>query len=168
MTDACVLLLNCLDGAHIERLLGTYGLRCERVADADPIPGSFWGAPEAGLIGTRLLARADTPVHSVLHETCHYVCMTPTRRAGLHTDAGGDYAEENAVCFLQILLADHLPGVGRERLMQDMDSWGYSFRLGRTGLWFEHDAEDARHWLQARGLIDAHCRPTWVLRDDRS
>ena len=40
-----------------------------------------------------------------------------------------------------------LPGVGRERLMKDMDAWGYSFRLGSTRLWFEQDAEDAKEWL---------------------
>ena len=41
------------------------------------------------------------------------------------------------MCYLQILLADALHGVGRERLMQDMDEWGYSFRLGSTRAWFE-------------------------------
>ncbi len=49
-------------------------------------------------------------------------------------------------------MADQLPGVGRDRLMQDMDAWGYSFRLGSTRAWFEGDAEDARQWLQDRGL----------------
>jgi hypothetical protein len=46
-----------------------------------------------------------------------------------------------------------------------MDAWGYSFRLGCARLWFEHDAEDARAWLGECGLIDAVCRPTWMLRD---
>lgn len=50
--------------------------------------------------------------------------MDAARRARLHTDAGGDDLEESAVCFLQILLADELPGVGCERLMDDMDTWG--------------------------------------------
>jgi hypothetical protein len=36
--------------------------------------------------------------------------------------------------------------------MADMDAWGYSFRLGSTRAWFEHDADDARVFLQARGL----------------
>jgi hypothetical protein len=33
-----------------------------------------------------------------------------------------------------------------------MDAWGYSFRLGSTRAWFEHDADEARVFLQARGL----------------
>ena len=39
-------------------------------------------------------------------------------------------------------------------MMQDMDSWGYSFRLGSAQAWFERDAEDARHWLLLRDVID--------------
>jgi len=148
----------------LDGLLRPYGLHCEQVADDRPIPGSFWGDSEAGLVGDRLLVRGDTPVHSALHEACHYVCMTADRRAGLHTDAGGDYDEENAVCYLQILLAGRLAGVGNERLMQDMDSWGYSFRLGSARAWFETDAADARQWLQAQGLIDAAQAPTYRLR----
>ena len=78
---------------------------------------------------------------------------TPERRARVHTDATDSVAEEDASCYLQIVLADALPGVGRARLMQDMDAWGYTFRLGSTRAWFEHDAEDARGWLAARGLL---------------
>ncbi len=145
-------------------LLAAYGMQCRLVGDTESIPGSFWGDSEAGLVGNCLLVRGDTPVHSALHEAGHYVCMTAARRSGLHTDAGGDYAEENAVCYLQILLADYLPGVGRQRLMCDMDTWGYSFRLGSARAWFERDAEDAREWLLAHGLIDADRFPTWALR----
>ena len=65
-----------------------------------------------------------------------------------------DDAEETAVCYLQALLADALPGVGRERIFADMDAWGYSFRLGSAQAWFERDAEDARAWLSDRGVID--------------
>jgi len=90
--------------------------------------------------------------------------MTPERRAGLDRDAGGDDAEETAVCFLQVVLADELPGVGRERLFADMDAWGYSFRLGSTRAWFDADAPDARAWLCARGIIDENDRVTWRLR----
>ena len=150
--------------AALQTLLGGYGLRCERVMEGEEIPGSFWGDSEAGLVGERLLLRDDTPVHSALHEACHYICMTPDRREGLHTDAGGDYDEENAVCYLQILLADRLPGVGRERLMKDMDAWGYSFRLGSARAWFERDAGDARDWLFEEGLIDGVGEPTGRLR----
>jgi hypothetical protein len=81
--------------------------------------------------------------------------MTPERRAGLDRDAGGDDLEESAVCYLQVLFADELPHVGRERLFTDMDAWGYSFRLGSTRAWFEEDAEDAHAWLYGRGIIDA-------------
>ncbi|MCG8462880.1 MAG: hypothetical protein MI919_41880, partial [Holophagales bacterium] len=123
------------------------------VAEGADIPGSYWGAPEAGLVGRGVHARADTPVHSLLHELCHLVCMGEDRRRELHTEAGGEDVEENGVCYLQILLAGQLPGVGLDRLMLDMDRWGYSFRLGSTRAWFENDAEDARVWLREHGLI---------------
>ena len=135
------------------RLLAGHGLRLVRVPDGEPIPGSYWGECEAGLIGSDVFARADTPVHSLLHEACHLLVMPSERRASVHTDATDSQEEEDASCYLQILLADALPGVGRDRLMADMDAWGYTFRLGSTRAWFEHDAEDARDWLQVRGLL---------------
>jgi hypothetical protein len=92
--------------------------------------------------------------------------MSPERRSGLHTDAGGDYEEENAVCYLQILLAGELPTVGRRKLMSDMDAWGYTFRLGSAATWFAEDAGDTRAWLKAFGLIDNADRPAWQLRLD--
>lgn len=163
-TLAPVLCCGQADAQALDCLLARYGLRPIRVADDRPIPGSYWGESEAGLIGDRLYLRADTPVHSTLHEAGHYVCMDGARRDGLDTDAGGDYDEENGVCYLQILLSDHLPDVGRDRLMADMDTWGYTFRLGSARAWFECDAEDARGWLLRHGLIDARDRPTWRLR----
>ena len=102
-----------------------------------------------------MFARGDTPVHSLLHEACHLIVLPPERRAGVHTDATDSVAEEDASCYLQILLADRLPGVGRDRLMADMDAWGYSFRLGSPRAWFERDADAARTWLAARGLLPA-------------
>ena len=147
-------------------LLSVYGLACERVAEGEEIPGSYWGDREAGVIANRLIIRADTPVHSALHEACHYICMSPARRDSLHTDAGGDYEEENAVCYLQILLADELQTVGREKIMSDMDAWGYTFRLGSAQAWFETDAEDTRSWLETFGLIGSDGRPAWQLRHD--
>lgn len=129
-----------------------------------PITGSFWGDEEAGIVGCRVYVRDDTPVHSLLHETCHTICMTSERREQLETDAGGDDLEEAAVCYLQILLADHIEGVGREKLMQDMDAWGYSFRLGSTLRWFLDDAEDAHKWLIDNDLIDDRKQPTFRLR----
>jgi len=146
-------------------LLHRYGLDLALVAPEEEIPASYWGDTEAGLRGDRLYARLDTPVHSVLHEASHYLCMTPERRSGLDRDAGGDDLEESAVCYLQILLAGELRDVGRDRLIADMDAWGYSFRLGSTRTWFEQDAEDARQWLERHGLIDSAARPTGKLRD---
>lgn len=134
-------------------LLARHGLRLRKVPDGEPIPGSYWGDCEAGLIGCDVHARADTPVHSLLHEACHLLVMPPERRAAVHTDATDSVPEEDAACYLQILLADRLPGVGRARLMADMDAWGYSFRLGSARAWFERDAEDARAFLAGRGLL---------------
>lgn len=148
-----MLLLNGVDRIALGVVLGRYGLTLTLVAPEEVIPGSYWGESEAGLRGDQLYARLDTPVHSVLHEASHYICMPPERRAGLDRDAGGDDAEESAVCYLQVLLADELPGVGRERLFSDMDDWGYSFRLGSTHAWFTTDAEDARAWLLEHSVI---------------
>jgi hypothetical protein len=90
--------------------------------------------------------------------------MATERRVGLDTDAGGDFAEEDAVCYLQILLADELAGCGRGCMCGDMDSWGYTFRLGSARAWFEQDAEEARGWLLKEGIIDVAARPTFRLR----
>jgi hypothetical protein len=145
-------------------LLARFGLSLELLDDDAPITGSYWGEPEAGIVGRRVHVRLDTPVHSLLHETCHVICMDEERRAGLECDAGGDDIEEAAVCYLQIALADCLPGVGGDRLMQDMDAWGYSFRLGSSRAWFEGDAGDARAWLLEHGLLGAAGDPVFVLR----
>ncbi|WP_031340967.1 hypothetical protein [Xanthomonas maliensis] len=134
-------------------LLAGYGLRLHRVADDAAIPGSFWGEPEAGIIGCDVYVRDDTPVHSLLHEAGHLIVLPAERRAAVHTDATDSVEEEDATCYLQILLAERLPGVGSARLMADMDAWGYTYRLGSTRAWFEQDAEDARRWLQERGLL---------------
>jgi hypothetical protein len=133
-------------------LLSRHDLALQRVDDGAPIPGSYWGEPEAGVIGHVVFARDDTPVHSLLHEACHLIVLPPQRRAAVHTDATDSDIEEDATCYLQIVLADALPGVGGARLMRDMDAWGYSFRLGSTRAWFEHDADDAKAWLVERGL----------------
>lgn len=134
-------------------LLAAHGLELVPVADGTPIPGSYWGDDEAGVIGHCVHVRMDTPVHSLLHEACHLLVLSPDRRAAVHTDATDSIEEEDATCYLQIVLADALPGVGRERLMADMDAWGYSFRLGSARAWFERDAAEARALLVARGLL---------------
>lgn len=148
----------------ITRLLLRYGMQPVQVASGARIPGSYWGESEAGLLGERLYFRPDTPLHSVLHEACHFICMSGIRRAHLERDAGGDYAEENAVCYLQIVLADEFTGVGRREMCRDMDQWGYTFRLGSAQTWFDGDAEDARQWLIAHRLIDPSGFPTWNKR----
>lgn len=147
----------------LAEVLRAFGLDWVRIPDNETIPGSYWGEPEAGLIGTRIFFRGDTPVHSVLHEACHVICMDPQRRQVLHTDAGGETAEEDAVCYLQILLAESV-GISPRLLMADMDAWGYSFRLGCASAWFDHDAAEAHEWLQSRGLVHADRQPTFQMR----
>lgn len=136
-------------------LLARHGLALERVPAGQPIPGSYWGECEAGVIGATVYARDDTPVHSLLHEAAHLIVLPPERRAAVHTDATDSVAEEDAVCVLQALLGDELPGVGRERIWADMDAWGYTFRLGSARAYFEHDACAAFAFLRERGLLPA-------------
>jgi hypothetical protein len=150
-----MLTLSDIDSAPVATLLARYGLQLERVADGQPIPGSYWGECEAGLIGHNVYARGDTPVHSLLHEAAHLIVLPPERRAQVHTDATDSIEEEDAVCVLQALLGDALPGVGRDRILADMDGWGYTFRLGSARAYFEHDADNAWQWLHERGLADA-------------
>lgn len=145
-------------------LAGRYGVRLVHAAPADALPGSYWGESEAGLRGNELYVRADTPLHSLVHELSHYICMTPQRRASLDRDAGGDDEEECAVCYLQIVLAEELPMLGRARMLCDMDAWGYTFRLGSAQAWYEHDAGDACIWLRRHGVVDDMNRPTFGLR----
>jgi hypothetical protein len=148
-----VLPCHALPAGALAALLAPFGLTIETVPDGQPIPGSYWGDSEAGLIGTRLLIHSDTPVHSALHEAGHFICMDEARRTGLHTNAGGTDTEENAVCYLQCLLADRLDGYSRARCFADMDAWGYHFILGSAAAWFAGDAADARAFLGARGLL---------------
>ena len=148
----------------LARLLHRYGLDLVVEAPGEAITGSFWGDSEAGVAGCTVYVRADTPVHSFLHESCHVICMDGARRDALHRDAGGDDLEEAAVCYLQVLLADYVDGVGRDRLVADMDEWGYSFRLGSTRAWFETDAEDAQDFLVEHGLMSADGMPIFNLR----
>ncbi len=152
--------------AHaIPSLLDRYALNFAVLAKDMPIRGSFWGGCEAGIVGQTVYAREDTPVHSVLHESGHIICMTGKRRERLFGDAGSDDLEEAAVCYLQVLLADELPGAGRVRIMRDMDAWGYSFRLGSTADWFYNDAQDVSQWLETQRLVDAEGHLTYRLRE---
>lgn len=145
-------------------LLARFGLRLRLIEPGSGIPGSYWGDSEAGLVGDELCARPDTPVHSVLHEACHYICMDAERRASLHTNAGGTDTEENAVCYLQCLLADELTGYSRARCFADMDAWGYNFILGSAAAWFAGDSDDARRWLRQHGVVDEQLQPLFLRR----
>jgi len=163
-TSPAVLCCRDLPAGALRELMGRFGLEVVEVGEGAEIPGSYWDAPEAGIVGHTLYVRGDTPIHSALHEGCHLICADSARRRAIHTDAGGTDLEESGVCYLQVLLADHLPGVGSERLMADMDAWGYSFRLGSTRAWLEEDADDALAWLREHDLLDADRQPTFRAR----
>ncbi|HIO92469.1 MAG TPA: hypothetical protein EYG68_06430 [Leucothrix mucor] len=149
----------------LRNLLTKFHLELEILEEGSKILGTYWGEPEAGLIKNTVYIRPDTPIQSLLHESCHAICVDGKRRESLHTDAGGRTpVEENAVCYLQILLADEIPEMGQKRMLSDMDDWGYSFRLGSAKRWFEEDADDARQWLIKYGLIDERDKVRFVLR----
>src|SRR3546814_12185851 len=72
-----------------------------------------------------------TPVHSALHEACHWLCADATRRQSLHTNAGGEDVEEHAVCYLQCRLAAQLVGYSQARCFTDMDARSEERRVGK-------------------------------------
>jgi len=158
--DSDVMRARELPSGVLEMLLTPYGLQLQWLEPDTTIPGSYWGESEAGLVGDRLYLRPDTPVHSALHEACHWICVDSSRRAALHTDALGCDTEEMGVCYLQALLAEGLPGYSRARLFADMDAWGYNFVLGSAAAWFERDSADALAFLRQHGLVDEALRPT--------
>lgn len=159
-----VICCDAIAAATIDRLLGRYGVEGVAVPSGRPIPGSYWGAPEAGLVASAIYFRDDTPVHSLLHELAHYICMDASRRLQLDTNAGGNDDEECGVCYLEVLLAAQLPPFDPERCLADMDTWGYSFREGAAARWFRGDGAAARRWLMDHDLIDADGRPNGRLR----
>ena len=163
MTRKPVLQVSDIGAAALKGYCAQYGVRFNLLAAGENITGSFWGAPEAGIIGRNLYVRDDTPVHSLLHELSHIICLPEERRKKLHTDAGSDDAEEAAVCYLQIVLGEEIAGVGKARIMRDMDTWGYSFPEGSTSSWFEN-ASDARTWLVDKKIIDAQGQALGQLR----
>lgn len=149
--SAAVLPVSALPTGALAALLEPLGLQLHAVAEGKDIPGSYWGESEAGLIGNGLYLRPDTPVHSALHEACHWLLADAERRQSLHTDAGGTDTEENAVCYLQCLLAQQLEGYSQARCFAEMDAWGYHFLLGSAAAWFAHDSDDAQRLLIQRG-----------------
>ena len=54
--------------------------------------------------------------------------------------------------------------LGRERMFADMDTWGYTFRLGSARAWFNEDAADACIWLQRNGVLDEQLGLTFRLK----
>jgi hypothetical protein len=142
-----------IDIKQARHLLGCFSLEIVVLPDGEPILGSFWGECEAGIIGSTVYVRRDTPIHSLLHEAGHLMVMPQERRASVHTNATDSIAEEDATCYLQLLLANSINGFGFERACADMDLWGYTFRLGSARAWFENDAEDAQQFLFERGIL---------------
>ena len=164
MDSKKILNVNDCELIHIKSLLDKYQLKLHITKDNQDIPGSYWGDSEAGIIADNVYVRNDTPIHSLLHETCHYICMDDTRRQDLDTDAEGDYDEENGVCYLQIILADDIPEMGKDRMMQDMDNWGYTFRLGSAKRWFTQDSSDTLKWLNEYELLASEHKANYKLR----
>ena len=154
-----------IDVGSLSTVLRIHGIEIKEIAKNHPIPYSYWGAPEAGRKSNKLYIRHDTPVHSILHETCHFVCMPKNQLRDDRVDASGSPAAENACCYLQILISDHVHGFNREIHMKNMDEWGYSFRLGSAAAWFSQDAEDAKEWLVSQNIIDLLGDITWKLRE---
>ena len=150
--------------AQLQSVLGKYNLTVHLVDENQKIPGSWFGETEAGIIENNLYIRNDTPVHSALHEASHYICMAPERRDKLHTNAGGDYDEENGVCYLSLLLSNYIDGFGIDRMFSDMDEWGYTFRLGSSKAWFEEDTKEVFDWLLSHNIISKDGDPDWKLR----
>lgn len=150
--------------SHIKLLLNKFELQLHLTQKDSDIPGSYWGDSEAGIIANKVYVRHDTPIHSLLHEACHYICMDDKRRQKLDTNAEGDYDEENGVCYLQILLAEDIPEMGSKRMMLDMDSWGYTFRLGSAKKWFTQDSEDTLNWLQKYNLLENDHTANYTVR----
>ena len=148
----------------VRPLFDQYRLQLHQVGKNDDIPYSFWGSPEAGRYQSKIYAREDTPIHSLLHEASHFICMPPALRNSQSIDAGGSALEENACCYLQLLLSDYIPGFNRNIHLQDMNDWGYNFRLGSSARWFYADSDDARDWLLKHNIISPHNLPTWQLR----
>ncbi len=134
-----------IEPAAIERLLTAFGLSLAGVAPGASIPGSYWGDSEAGLVGDRLFARADTPVHSLLHELGHYVCMDPTaarcarHRCGRRRRRGSGRVLPAGVARRRACEASAASAASR-----DMDTWGYSFREGSARAWLAGDGVPRR------------------------
>ena len=100
-----------IDPRAARTLLAQHGLDLIDIGAGEPIPGSFWGVPEAGVIGARVYVRADTPVHSLLHEACHLVVMPAARRNARWADWVAARMAQPGTVFVAVG-AGHLAGKG--------------------------------------------------------
>ena len=106
-TTSSVMRIADLAPGVVDNFLARFGLAINIIDDGQQIPASFWGDSEAGVRGKIVFVRRDTPVHSLLHETCHIVCMDDARRSELHRDAGGDDLEDQ-MCRYRACRAPYL------------------------------------------------------------
>ena len=93
-----VLRLDDISVADAAALLARYDLVLEQVPAGAPIPGSYWGEPEAGIIGSTVYVRGDTPVHSMLHEACHLIVLPPPTRCPRRTPPATCRSSSPASC----------------------------------------------------------------------
>ena len=85
---------------------------------AGRFPAVTGARPKRASRAMSLYARPDTPLHSVLHEAASLHLHVARAARGLDRDAGGDDAEECAVCYLQIsepAAGGRRPGARRAR-----------------------------------------------------
>ena len=91
--------------------------------------------------------------------------MSEERRKCLDRDAGGDDLEEAAVCYLQMLLADHLPGC-RSRPADaghgqpGVTVSGSAIRAAGSSRTLATRVD----WLLDNGLISSADNPLFILR----
>jgi hypothetical protein len=62
------------------------------------------------------------------------------------------------------LLADEVEGYDQEQLLNDIDAWGYSFRMVSAHRRFTHYAEEVQKWLIDHNILNIHGELTWNLR----
>ncbi|MDB2544126.1 hypothetical protein N9X63_03545 [Woeseiaceae bacterium] len=55
------------ENKELNNLINKYHFKLKILADHETIPASFWGDPEAGLIGKTIFVKKITPLHSFFH-----------------------------------------------------------------------------------------------------
>jgi len=144
--------------------LDRYGLSLHLVAPDEVIPARI-GASARRADGIQIFARLDTAgAFGAARGRPFYLHDAGTaRRLGYRCRRRSCGRE--CVCYLQIILAQSLPNVGRERMCRDMDEWAIrsGWEAPRSGS--IQDAEDARDWLMRHGVLDSQSRPTYAVDD---